>query len=156
MRYLFTLLLLSFLALPGFAAADTDTQVISPVKNSVEDIRRMADAGNARAQNALAVLYSDGGRGVEKDEAAAFALYTKSAQQGYAPAQLNLGTFYLKGRGVPQSDVEACFWYSLAFRGGDKLAPLLVERAAKKLTREQTAALEKRVAEWQPTPAETP
>ena len=37
--------------------------------------------------------------------------YRKAADQEYAKAQCNLGTMYLQGRGVPQSDKEAAVWY---------------------------------------------
>jgi hypothetical protein len=34
-------------------------------------------------------------------------------EQGYPPAQANIGVMYAKGQGVPQSYVEAAKWYRL-------------------------------------------
>jgi len=43
----------------------------------------------------------------------------KSADQGSAEAQNNLGAMYAKGQGVPQSDAEAVRWYHLAAQQED-------------------------------------
>src|SRR5580692_2840090 len=40
--------------------------------------------------------------------------FRKAAEQGYAPAQSNLGTLYLYGRGVTQDDSEAIIWFQKA------------------------------------------
>ena len=40
--------------------------------------------------------------------------YRLAADQGYADAQNNLGSMYLKGQGVPQSYAEAIKWYRLS------------------------------------------
>jgi hypothetical protein len=45
-------------------------------------------------------------------------LYRLAAEQGYAPAQDNLGWMYQKGRGVPQDYKEAVKWYRLAAEQG--------------------------------------
>ncbi|MEX2480433.1 MAG: tetratricopeptide repeat protein [Gammaproteobacteria bacterium] len=49
----------------------------------------LAEAGDARAQFALGLLF-DNGEGTPRDDAAAFAWYRKSAAQGFAKAQYNL------------------------------------------------------------------
>ena len=54
------------------------------------------------------------GEGVPQDDAEAVAWYRKAAEQGYAPAQSNLGFMYDEGKGVPQDDVEAIDWYRKA------------------------------------------
>ena len=41
-----------------------------------------------------------------------------AAEQGNAAAQSNLGFMYDNGRGVPQSDTEAVFWYRKAAEQG--------------------------------------
>jgi len=53
-------------------------------------MRPLADAGNAKAQNYLGLLY-DNGYGVPRDDARAVAWYRKAAEQGNAAAQYNLG-----------------------------------------------------------------
>ena len=54
------------------------------------------------------------GESVPQDDAEAVAWYRKAAEQGYAPAQSNLGFMYDEGKGVPQDDVEAIDWYRKA------------------------------------------
>lgn len=78
----------------------------------------LADAGNAKAQNYLGVLY-DNGYGVRRDDAQAVAWYRKAADQGNAAAQYNLGRLYDNGHGVPQDDAQALAWYRKAAEQGD-------------------------------------
>ena len=44
--------------------------------------------------------------------------YKKSAEQGYAKAQYNLGVMYLIGNGVNKSLSDAKHWLSLAYENG--------------------------------------
>ena len=48
--------------------------------------------------------------------------FRKAAEQGYAPAQYNLGVCYAKGQGVAQNYAEAVKWYSKAAEQGNKYA----------------------------------
>ena len=61
----------------------------------------------------MAELYRDG-RGVGRDKAQAAEWYRKAAEQGDAPAQGTLDMLYVMGQVVPQSDVEAYYWFDLA------------------------------------------
>ncbi|MBV8191286.1 MAG: SEL1-like repeat protein, partial [Alphaproteobacteria bacterium] len=81
-------------------------------------MKPLADAGNAKAQNYLGVLYDDG-MGVPRDDAQAVAWYRKAADQGNAAAQYNLGRLYDNGHGVPQDDAQAVAWYRKAADQGD-------------------------------------
>ena len=45
--------------------------------------------------------------------------YRKAADQGYAPAQFNLGVMYDNGEGVAQDYTEAAKWYRKAADQGD-------------------------------------
>jgi TPR repeat protein len=56
----------------------------------------------------------DNGTGVPTDDETAVKWYRRSAEQGHAPAQSNLGTMYDHGEGVSQDLAEAYAWYSLA------------------------------------------
>ena len=76
-RNLLLLLILISCAAAGFAAGFTET-------------KKMAEAGEALAQFSLGVMY-DKGDGVLKDSAEAVKWYRKSAEQGNANAQNNLG-----------------------------------------------------------------
>ena len=48
--------------------------------------------------------------------------YKKSANQGYADAQLNLGGMYEMGQGLPQDYKQAFYWYKKAANQGDASA----------------------------------
>jgi TPR repeat protein len=40
------------------------------------------------------------------------------AEQGYAAAQYNLGSMYVTGSGVPENDLKAYVWFSVAAAQG--------------------------------------
>jgi cell division septation protein DedD len=78
-----------------------------------KEFKRLADAGNPRAQYNLGVMYLSG-RGVEQDFVAAAEWHRKAAEQGLAEAQHGLGTMYYRGDGVTQDFIEAAKWFRLA------------------------------------------
>jgi len=79
----------------------------------------LVDQGNARATNALGYLYYSG-HGVEKDIKHGFELMRKSAEQGCAKAQCNLGGFYNDGEEgfIDQDYSLAAEWYTKAANQG--------------------------------------
>ena len=69
---------------------------------------------DADAQYYLGNMYGQG-KGVAKDVSTAVEWYRKSADQGHAQAQCNLGVVYEHDRGgLPQSDALAEEWYRKA------------------------------------------
>lgn len=81
---------------------------------AIAELQPLADAGDGYAKWKLAQLYLAGhggsaGEGIE--------LLKQAAEAGEPEAQSRLGVLYAKGEGVPQSDVEAYKWLSLATRG---------------------------------------
>ena len=50
----------------------------------------------------------------------AFPLYKSLAEQGHVTAQYNLGLIYGKGRGVPENNVKAYAWWSIAATKGNE------------------------------------
>jgi hypothetical protein len=70
---------------------------------------KMAEAGNARAQNNLGDCYYEG-KGVAQDYKEAVKWFTKSAEQGDWMGQANLGKCYLDGKGVAQDKEEGRRW----------------------------------------------
>ena len=58
------------------------------------------------------------GEGVPEDYREALKWYRMAAEQGYAPAQYNLGGMYIKGEGVPEDYREALKWYRMAAEQG--------------------------------------
>ena len=91
------------------------------------EFRRLADAGDARGQNGLGVLYLRG-TGVEQDIALAVRWFRLAAKQGYHAAQTNLGLLYENGWGVPADEEQAFKWYHRAASQGDREAQTSVAR----------------------------
>ncbi len=89
--------------------------------STIDDLIRLADEGDARAQQMLAYKY-DNGIGVPEDPYKSFRLCTLSAEQGYVKAQNSLGVHYQNGRGVAKDDEAAIYWYEKAADRGHKLA----------------------------------
>ena len=76
--------------------------------------RRAAVGGrNAEAQHALAVML-ERGAGPKKNMREALRWYSKAAENGYAPAMLNLGFIYVKGVSVPQNFKKARDYFERA------------------------------------------
>jgi len=96
---------------------DTQAQDNNGADN-ITTLQRNAEAGNAQAQYTLGYHYYNT-RGEDRKEAQAKAVewFTKAAEQGYAPAQEALGTYYNHGDG---GDLEkAVEWYKKAAEQGD-------------------------------------
>ena len=60
-----------------------------------------------------------GGKGVTKDEKKAFEWFTKSADQGGAYDQINLGECYENGKGVAKDEKKAFEWYTKSTEQGN-------------------------------------
>ena len=99
------------------AAILAERSVAEPTE-AISETRRLAEQGDADAQNSLGNAYSKG-EGVPEDHAEAAKWYSKAAQQGHAAAQLSFGGQYLCGKGVPEDWAEAAKWFGLAAEQGD-------------------------------------
>jgi len=84
---------------------------------AVPVIERLAERGDADAQNFLGVMY-DTGQGLTQDYSEAARWYRRAAEQGDADAQYNLATLYESGDGAAQDDAEAAYWYRNAAEQG--------------------------------------
>ena len=80
---------------------------------SLDETRKKAEKGDARAQFNLGVMYSKG-EGVPKDSAEAVKWYRLAAEQGEPIAEFALGVMYANGRGLPKNETEAVKWYRKA------------------------------------------
>jgi len=109
--------------------------------------RRLAENGDAQAQNAVGDMYAtrrarlSQGSG-EDSEAAKW--YLKAAEQGFAPAQSNLGRIYYEGLGVPR-DLAAPTPIGIAFDAGRSR-----DRLAARMTPDQLAEARRLVRAWKP------
>jgi TPR repeat protein len=81
-------------------------------------VRPLAEAGDARAQSLLGLMYYRG-RGLPQDDGAAAEWFRRAADQGDTSAQFYLGGMYTEGRGVPQVYTEAARFYQMAAERGD-------------------------------------
>jgi len=100
--------------------------------------RMAAMQGSAMAQNNLGLLYANGRSlnsdlsrevkhgvvsefkpSVPQNDAEAVKWYFLAAEQGYVPAQFNLGVMFGSGRGVLKDDTAAVKWYRRAAENGD-------------------------------------
>ncbi len=66
------------------------------------------------------------GEGAKKDLAKARALFLQAAEQGYAPAQVNLGMIYDHGDGVARDYQTARYWYQKAADLGNRDGQLML------------------------------
>lgn len=98
----------------------------------------LAEQGNFEAQNLLGDRYKEG-IGVKKNYQEALNWYVKSAEQGFVPAQHNLGLIYTFGLGgVPRNYIEAYMWWNLAAKiQGDKKALRRLNSIQKRMTKEE-------------------
>jgi TPR repeat protein len=64
-------------------------------------------------------MYFNGEGGLPQDSAKAVEFYLKSALQGNADAQNNLGSMYVLGEGVEQNNSEAKKWYTKSAAQGN-------------------------------------
>ena len=82
------------------------------------------------------------------DYTTALRLWRSLAQQGNASAQYNLGLMYEKGYGLPQDDILAHMWFSIAAAKGNKTAVKERDFLAMRMTPAQVAEAEKLAWEW--------
>lgn len=89
---------------------------LSPVQASGNFWIDKAESGSPRAQYNLARMYLWGmtDLGIEQNDAKAYQWFLKSAKQGYAPAQYEVGMALLQGRGVARDDSVGRVWLGKA------------------------------------------
>lgn len=125
-----------------------NSEVTSSVEPaSIDQLRHLADGGDAAAQNALGLRYATGD-GVLLNEQEAVRWFTKAAEQGNVPAQSKLGSIYYSGRGVAQDSNRAYFWMVVARIGGDEASKTLAPFVRARLTRSQVASIEQDASRW--------
>jgi TPR repeat protein len=111
--------------------ADQDDALVKQLKDceyesSCDGLRKSAEEGNAIAQFNLANHYERGSQAIPQDYTQAVKWYFKAAEQGYARAQLGLGSLYWGGRGVALDRTQAVAWYRRAAEQGDADAEQLL------------------------------
>ncbi len=84
---------------------------------SIDELRQLANNGDAMAQGVLGTRYAKGDRAPQDYKQAVY-WYTKAANQGDAEAQCNLGLCYFRGEGVAKDNKQAVYWYTKAANQG--------------------------------------
>ena len=88
----------------------------------------LADAGDARAQSNIGVMY-DNGSIVAEDDAEAVRWFLLAAEDGFPTGQFNLANMYKNGAGVEQNLTVALGWYHAAARQGHPQAQMALMQA---------------------------
>ena len=149
MRLLLVPALVMALAAP--ARADFDRGAAAAIKGdfaaALAEFRPLAEAGHAKAQNNLGIMYQYG-HGVAADLAEAQRWYRKAAEQGLAQASYNLGLLHIGGEGVPRDYVQAYLWLSLAAEAGDESAGDRLARLGGEMTADQVAEARRLLRDW--------
>jgi TPR repeat protein len=101
--------------------ADTSDSHRPEYVAAANELRKLAEDGNVRAQHGLGLLYQ-AGRGVPQSYGQAKRWFEEAARQGHAEAQVNLGTSYLHGDPPPQSSQMALYWFDRAAEQGNVAA----------------------------------
>jgi len=86
--------------------------------SAMTQMRSRAEAGDARAQSELALIYYRG-RGVTEDYKEAVKWFRRAADQRDARAEFYLGIMFADGQGVPQNRAEAAKWFRFAADSGN-------------------------------------
>jgi TPR repeat protein len=125
-----------------------DATLASGVETATLDqLRQMAEEGNAAAENSLGLRYAQGD-GVKLDEQEAVRWFLRAAQHGSVSAQSKLGSIYYSGRGVPKDLTQAYFWMVVARLSGDEASKTLSPGIRYELTRDQITTIELEADRW--------
>jgi TPR repeat protein len=88
----------------------------------------LAEAGDPRAQHAIARLYEKG-KGVDRDFKVAADWFLKAAEQGHADSEYRLAVGHVYGLGVKRDEAAALSWLRKAANHGHKRAQKMLARA---------------------------
>ena len=78
----------------------------------------------------------------------AYRMWLPLAEAGIPQAQYNLGVIYTNGNGIPRDYVEAYKWFAIALAAGHVEAAAALVTIAARMTKQQIAEAEVRVAAW--------
>ena len=139
-RHILLCLLCLALLISG-GCSDAPDGEMSP-ERALEEVRRMAEQGDALAQHTLGVAYEHGSSVVPQDREEAVRWYRKAAEQGLDIAQVRLGRLYHRGTDgvlpgvIPQDRAEGNRWLRKAAEQGNTQAIMLL-RVAEAMEKEE-------------------
>jgi hypothetical protein len=132
---------------PQASQRSLQLQVQRAQPQSLVDLRKLADQGDAEAQFQMGVRYHNG-EDVPQDDTQAMQWFLRSAEQGYVDAQSHLGAYYWAGRGVPEDLSKAYFWSAIALAEGDDNSKSRLEGLASQMTQAQVSDARKQAEVW--------
>jgi GAF domain/PilZ domain/Sel1 repeat len=132
-------------SIPSSAEADSSGGAYASM--SLQDVKRLANQGDPRAQYTLGRRYANGD-GVPQDYRAAKDWFLAAAEQGHIAAQGKVAAAFWSGKGARQDYSKAYYWALLAQAGGDKTAPAIVMNSAARLSPAQIQAEQKQAEQW--------
>jgi len=100
----------------------------------VKYIRRAANNGHTVSEALMGNFYSTGEGGLTPDKAEGIKWFRRAAVKGWSPAQLSLSFAYKDMRDVPDNDIIAYSWFSIALAKGDKQAGQFKDRMEQGMT----------------------
>lgn len=106
------LMLAFFLMFAMTSAMAADTAAVA-AKPAMTELRKLADKGDAKAQQLLGERYYKG-EGVRRNLSEAARWYRSAADNGNADAQYMLGMMHVRGEGLPRDDAQAIRWFTAA------------------------------------------
>jgi len=117
---------ISVLFIPFFGAAwmafNEQPKIVIPVETvSHDQIKQLAENGNAEAELKMGLRYTSMARGVKNDRIAV-QWFEKAAQHDQVEAQYRYGLALLNGQGVVQDYKAAFYWLEKAAQQGDAQA----------------------------------
>ncbi len=119
----FVLLIMLLACTPAHADFEADLSDTGKSNQSLSELHRKAEQGDADAQLSMGGLYFKG-QDVAMDYEVAAKWFRLAAQKGNAEAQYNLGMMYDTGHGVGLDHTEAARWYRKAADQGLSIAQL--------------------------------
>ena len=112
-----------------------------------EWLHKGASQGDANCQFMLGVMAQN-----RRDHENAMLWFLKAAGQGNAAAQDKIGLMYRDGLGVPQDNVQAFMWFTIAATVSGQYFTPLRDALALKMTSAEIDEGKRRAAEWKPAP----
>lgn len=92
----------------------------------------------------------------ERTKGKALNYFTQAAEQGFAPAQLELGMLCEKGLLVSKNNRQAYLWLSLAAAQGEGKAVTELRTLERSMPRQEIEDAKKNVEKWRPKPCAPP
>ncbi len=136
---------------PSAESAQAASAVAAVDLATFDQLRDMAQRGDAAAEDRLGRLYAEGDekQGIAANDKEAARWFTSAAEHGSVSAQYTLGLLYWGGHhGLPKDPNRAYFWAVLARAGGQEGGRDLATFLANGMTRAQAAAIEQQADNW--------